>query len=75
MLDEARLCISPGSEFDPTGASDCFVRLNAACPRSTIELAALQLRQAIERRATTFERLHSTAISSQPWGSGITSNV
>ena len=47
MLD-AGLCLSPGTEFDPTGASDGFMRINVACPRALVENAATQLRRAVD---------------------------
>jgi len=50
VLREAGLCLSPGSEFDPTGASDACMRLNAACPRGMIEEAAQRLCDAVEAR-------------------------
>jgi cystathionine beta-lyase len=48
MLD-AGLVLSPGSEFDPSGASDCFMRINVACPRPMLEDALARLRDAMPR--------------------------
>ena len=42
----AGLVLSPGHEFDPTGASDLYMRLNAACPRAVLEEAVGRLRLA-----------------------------
>lgn len=43
----AGLVLSPGREFDPTGASDAFMRLNAACPRDVLDEAVSRLRLAV----------------------------
>lgn len=48
---EAGLCLSPGHEFCADGHADLCMRLNAACPRATIEEAARRLRDAVERAA------------------------
>lgn len=53
MLD-AGLVFSPGSEFDPTGASDHFMRLNAACPRSMLHDAVQRLRSAVASDALAY---------------------
>lgn len=46
-LERAQLHLSPGCEFDPTGASDSCMRINLACPRALVEEAAERLRHAI----------------------------
>ena len=51
FVDEARLCLSPGPEFDPDGAADGCMRLNAACPRAMLEDAVRRLQLAVQRRA------------------------
>ena len=43
LLYEAKLWLNRGSMFGPTGAG--FQRLNAACPRSTLESALARMRQ------------------------------
>ena len=40
------LCLSPGRDFDPTGGSDYFMRINIACPRGVVEDALARLRRA-----------------------------
>ena len=39
----AGLVLSPGSDFCADGCADTFMRLNAACPRATIDEAARRL--------------------------------
>ena len=45
MIDRAGLGLNSGHGFDP--ARDGFMRLNAACPRSTLERAMAQLEAAV----------------------------
>lgn len=47
MIREAKLGLSSGSSFDPE--LEGFMRLNAACPRSVLEQALSQLKDAVER--------------------------
>ena len=43
LVEECKLCLSAGSEFDPTGASDACMRINLACPHETVVEAAERL--------------------------------
>lgn len=43
----AGLCLSPGAEFCKAGHCDFFMRLNTACPRSTLEEVVRRLRGAV----------------------------
>lgn len=45
LFVDAGLVLSPGGEFDPTGASDFFMRINLACPRALVEAAAERMRR------------------------------
>ena len=47
FVDKVGLVLSLGSEFDPTGATDAFVRMNIACPRALVEAAVHRLRAAV----------------------------
>jgi cysteine-S-conjugate beta-lyase len=47
FLNEAKVALSDGSPFGPGGEG--FVRLNFACPRSTLEEALDRMRQALAR--------------------------
>jgi cystathionine beta-lyase len=47
---DAGVVISPGTEFDPTGRSDGFMRINVACPRSMLVAAMERIRRAIASR-------------------------
>ena len=47
FLNEAKVALSDGSPFGPGGEG--FVRLNIACPRSTLEEALDRMRQALAR--------------------------
>jgi cystathionine beta-lyase len=49
FADDAGLVLSAGSEFDPTGQSDTFMRMNVACPRAVIVEAVERLRAAVAR--------------------------
>lgn len=49
FADDAGLVLSAGSEFDPTGQSDAFMRMNVACPRAQIVEAVDRLRAAVGR--------------------------
>ena len=48
MIEEAGLGLSNGKGFDPDRTG--FMRLNAACPRSTLEQAMTQLERAVRAR-------------------------
>ena len=50
FTNEAKLRVNPGKMFGPGGSG--FMRLNLACPRSTLATALEQLRAAVDRRAT-----------------------
>ncbi len=39
------LVMSPGTDFDASGTSDLFMRINVACARATLDGALLLLRQ------------------------------
>jgi len=47
-MRRAGLAVALGREFDDSGASDHFIRINLACARSLVELAAERLRVAVE---------------------------
>lgn len=47
MIREAKLGLNAGSDFDPKLQG--FMRLNAACPRSTLEKAMQQLKAAVDK--------------------------
>ena len=49
FVEECKLCLSAGHEFDPTGASDACMRINLACPRRMVEQAAERIRSAVGR--------------------------
>ena len=55
-LRRAGLVFSPGSEFDASGASDHYQRINVACARSVVELAAKRLRMVAEDRMEELRR-------------------
>ena len=48
MIEKAGLGLSNGKGFDPDRTG--FMRLNAACPRSTLEQAMAQLERAVRAR-------------------------
>ncbi len=48
FVEEARLALNTGTTFGKEGEG--FMRLNAACPRSVLEKALQQLKEAVERR-------------------------
>lgn len=52
-LKRAGLVLSPGREFDSSGASDCYQRINLACSRPVLELAASRIRTVVEERLVT----------------------
>ena len=45
MINRARVAMSAGYEFGPRG--DCFLRMNVACPRCTLEEALMRIRKAV----------------------------
>ena len=45
MINQARVVMSAGYEFGPQG--DRFLRMNVACPRSTLEEALARIRRAV----------------------------
>lgn len=55
-LRRAGLVFSPGSEFDASGASDHYQRINVACARSVVELAAKRLRMVADDRMEEMSR-------------------
>ena len=45
MLNKAKLCLNEGDTFGTGGT--VFMRMNIACPRSTVEQALEQLEKAV----------------------------
>jgi cystathionine beta-lyase len=50
------LVLSSGAEFDTTGESDMYQRINVACPRLTLEEALRRLHQAVDEHNNTREQ-------------------
>lgn len=48
MIEEAGIAMNDGRGFGPEGEG--YMRMNIACPRSTVERALNQLKKAVERR-------------------------
>ncbi len=48
FVNDCAIAVNPGSLFGPEGA--CFVRLNIACPRATVEQAMAQMQAAYTKR-------------------------
>ena len=60
---DAGLVLSPGADFDPTGASDHCMRLNCACPRATLQDAVERLRLAIARTSKQADAINRAEAS------------
>ena len=48
FVNDCAIAVNPGSLFGPEGA--CFVRLNIACPRTTVKRAIEQMQAAYIKR-------------------------
>ena len=49
MAEEARLALNDGRGFGKT-EGEGYMRMNIACPRSTVEKAMAQLKAAVDKR-------------------------